>query len=85
MSSFGNSRTDTGIMVLDNPDSGCIRSLEIDGETWFVGTDVAEAPGYKNTWQALFTNVDAEDGASIRRAFLPYPQGMTLDGAGAIS
>ena len=40
---------------------GAIRSLTIEGEPWFVGKDVAEALGYKNSRVALQDNVEAED------------------------
>lgn len=38
-----------------------IRALTIDGEPWAVGKDVAEALGYKDTYQAIKKNVDEED------------------------
>lgn len=36
-----------------NFDGASIRVLEIDGEPWFVGKDVAEALGYKDTTNAM--------------------------------
>lgn len=33
--------------------AGDIKSLEKDGEVWFVGKDVARALGYQNTKDAL--------------------------------
>lgn len=50
-----------GLMVFQNPEFGELRTVEQNGETWFVGKDVAEALGYKNTRQALATNVDPDD------------------------
>lgn len=38
-----------------------IRVLEINGEPWFIGRDVAEVLGYNNTRDALRRHVDAED------------------------
>lgn len=49
------------LMVFQNPEFGGIRIIEQDGEPWFVGRDVATALGYKNSRQALATNVDADD------------------------
>lgn len=49
------------LTIFNNPEFGKIRGIEKDGEPWFVGKDVAEALGYKNTRQALSTNVDDED------------------------
>lgn len=36
------------IQVFNNPEFGDIRTVEIDGEVWFVGKDVATALGYGN-------------------------------------
>mgnify|MGYP002710970012 FL=1 len=49
------------LIIFRSPEFGTIRTIEIDGEPWLVGKDVAEALGYKNTRQALATNVDPED------------------------
>lgn len=38
-----------------------VRSLLIDGEPWFVGSDVAKTLGYSNPRDALAKHVDAED------------------------
>ena len=35
--------------------------MEIDGEPWLVGKDVALALGYKNPQEAIRNHVDAED------------------------
>lgn len=48
-------------MVFNNPDFGTIRTVEVNGEPWLVGKDVAQALGYKNPRQALSTNVDDDD------------------------
>lgn len=48
-------------MVFDNADFGEVRTVVIDGEPWFVGKDVAECLGYKNTKDALGKHVDSED------------------------
>lgn len=49
------------IKVFENDEFGSVRTMEIDGEPWFVGKDVAEILGYGNPRQALSTNVDKED------------------------
>lgn len=38
-----------------------IRAIQIDGEPWFVGKDVAEILGYKKARNAISTHVDEED------------------------
>lgn len=49
------------ITIFNNPEFGEIRTLEIDGQPWFVGKDVAIALGYADTDQALRAHVDNED------------------------
>ena len=49
------------LMIFDNPEFGSIRSVEIDGEPWLVGKDVAQALGYTNPRKALADHVDEED------------------------
>lgn len=38
-----------------------VRTVEIDGEPWFVGKDVATVLGYANTQKAVRDHVDEED------------------------
>lgn len=49
------------LQVFTNPDFGEIRTVEISGEPWLVGKDVALALGYKNPQEAIRTHVDDED------------------------
>ncbi len=51
----------TNLQVFKNSDFGTIRTVEQDGEPWFVGKDVAKALGYKNTRKAIQDHVDDED------------------------
>lgn len=44
-----------------NADFGTIRVIDIDGEAWFVGKDVATALGYEDTSKAIRNNVEKED------------------------
>ena len=43
-----------------------VRAIEINGEGWLVGKDVAEALGYSNTAKAIRDHVDIEDKLSER-------------------
>lgn len=47
--------------IFENPELGQLRVLMIDGEPWFVGKDVAEILGYKNTSDAVRTHVEEKD------------------------
>nr|DAT62586.1 MAG TPA: repressor domain protein [Caudoviricetes sp.] len=49
------------LMIFENPEFGKIRSVQLDGEAWLVGKDVAEALGYTNPRKALADHVDEED------------------------
>ena len=49
------------LQIFNNPEFGDIRTVELDGEPWFVGKDVASALGYSNTKDALSRHVDDED------------------------
>ena len=49
------------IKVFTNEDFGTIRTIEIDGDPWFIGKDVAQRLGYSNTRDALANHVDEED------------------------
>lgn len=49
------------LQVFKNQEFGSVRTLVVNDEPWFVGKDVAEALGYKNTKDALAKHVDSED------------------------
>lgn len=49
------------LVVFENEEFGRIRTVEIDGEIWFVGKDVAAALGYSNPRDAIAKHVDEED------------------------
>ena len=52
------------LQVFENPKFGSIRTVEIDGEPWLVGKDVAAALGYgkgKSLANAIANHVDPED------------------------
>ena len=50
-----------GLQIFENTEFGSIRTLEIDGEPWFVGKEVAEILGYSNSSKAVMSHVDNED------------------------
>ena len=58
--------TDNQIQVFENTEFGNIRTMEINGEPYFVGKDVAAALGYKETAKAIREHIDDEDrGVSV--------------------
>ena len=50
----------------------------VDGETYFVGKDVASALGYKNTSKAMADHVDDEDKGVTKRYTLGGNREMTI-------
>lgn len=57
------------VQIFENERFGKLRTVEIDGEPWFVGKDVAEALGYSNPRKAMLDHIDLEDkidGVTIR-------------------
>ena len=49
------------LMVFNNAEFGQVRTMEINGEPWFVGKDVAAALGYERATKAISDRVDKED------------------------
>lgn len=49
------------IKIFENKEFGQVRSIMINNNPYFVGKDVAEILGYKDTNQAIRYNVDDED------------------------
>ena len=49
------------LMIFNNPEFGEVRTVDIDGEPWFVSKDVALTLGYTNPTKALNDHVDKED------------------------
>ena len=49
------------LMIFQSPEFGQIRTVEVNGEPWLVGKDVARALGYQNPSKALSDHVEDED------------------------
>jgi anti-repressor protein len=49
------------LMSFSNDEFGDVRVLQIEGEPWFVGKDIAEKLGYAKPQNAIATHVDIED------------------------
>lgn len=64
--------------VFNHPEFGELRTVEISGEPWFVGKDVAEALGYSNARKAVLVHVDAEDKGVTKWDTLGGTQQMTI-------
>ena len=65
------------LQIFQNSEFGEIRTIEKDGEPWFVGKDVAEILGYAN---AVSTHVDDEDKTFIMLDIADSQNGNLLVG-----
>ena len=59
------------LMIFNNPEFGEIRTVEVNGEPWLVGKDVAQALGYSDTADALKKHVDEEDKKLVKPGEMP--------------
>ncbi len=49
------------LLIFENKEFGKIRTLEVKGEPYFVGKDVAKVLGYTDVNKAVAMHVDDED------------------------
>lgn len=56
------------LKIFQNAEFGQIRTVELNGEPWFVGKNIAGALGYKDTSDALKKHVISEDKLTRRFA-----------------
>ena len=49
------------IRIFENENFGSVRTVEIEGEPWFVGRDIALALGYARPENAVKTHVEDDD------------------------
>ena len=66
------------LQIFQNKEFGEVRSLVINNELWFVGKDVAEALGYKNSKNAVPTHVDEEDKLSTQIEYTGQKRNVTV-------
>lgn len=66
------------LQIFNNPDFGQVRVVNVNGEPWLVGKDVAEALGYSNSRKALIDHVDDDDKGVTKCDTLGGVQNMTI-------
>lgn len=66
------------LKIFKNDSFGLVRTLEINGEPWLVGKDVAEALGYSNPRKAIGDHVDDEDKGVTKCDTLGGSQDLTV-------
>lgn len=66
------------IIIFKHKEFGEIRTLNIDGEPWFVGKDIASKLGYTDTFGALKKHVDGDDKQNCQNDSFETPRGLTI-------
>ena len=66
------------MQIFQNPEFGTVRTVELNGEPWLVGKDVAEALGYADAFGALKKHVDEDDRQNCQNDSFESPRGMTI-------
>ena len=66
------------LQVFSHKDLGGVRVLELDGQPWFVGKDVAGILGYSNSRDAIKNHVDEEDKGVVKHDTLGGKQELVI-------
>lgn len=66
------------VKIFSNEEFGDVRTVNIDGEPWFVGRDVATALGYQNGSRDINRHVVEEDRQNYQNGTFESPRGMTV-------
>lgn len=64
------------LQIFENKEFGTVRTVQINDEPYFVGKDVAEILGYKDTSDALKRHVDSDD--KLSRCFTDSGQNREM-------
>lgn len=65
------------LQIFENPEFGKVRTVEIDGEPWFVASDIAKTLGYRDS-SALTRRIDDDDKGTQKVSTLGGEQNMTV-------
>lgn len=66
------------LKIWENPEFGELRIVDMNGEPWMVGKDVAQALGYADTFGALKKHVDEEDKQNCQNGSFESNRGLTI-------
>lgn len=73
------------LKIFKNNEFGEIRTVEIGGEPWFVGKDVAEVLGYSNPQKAVRDHIDDDDRTVNESFTVNGTQGVLINESGLYS
>ncbi|WP_216358447.1 BRO-N domain-containing protein, partial [Streptococcus suis] len=66
------------LQIFKNEQFGEVQLVEINNEPWFIGKEIAEILGYKNSRDALSKHVDEEDKGVAKRDTLGGSQDQVI-------
>lgn len=66
------------LQIFDSPDFGQIRTIQQNGEPWFVGKDVADILGYQNGSRDINRHVDEDDRQNYQNGTFESNRGLTI-------
>lgn len=66
------------LQIFNSPEFWQVRTIQQNGEPWFIGKDVAEILGYSNTPKAIRDHVDDEDKLTERIVLSGQNREMTI-------
>lgn len=66
------------LQIFDSPDFGQIRTIQQNGEPWFVGKDVADILGYQNGSRDVNRHVDEDDRQNYKNGTFESNRGLTI-------
>lgn len=66
------------IKIFNSPDFGQIRTIQQNGEPWFVGKDVADILGYQNGSRDVNRHVDEDDRQNYQNGTFESNRGLTI-------
>ncbi|WP_455767583.1 phage antirepressor [Phascolarctobacterium succinatutens] len=66
------------LQIFDSPDFGQIRTIQQNGEPWFVGKDVADILVYQNGSRDVNRHVDEDDRQNYQNGTFESNRGLTI-------
>lgn len=66
------------LQIFNSPEFGQIRTIQQNGEPWFVGKDVADILGYQNGSRDVNRHVDEDDRQNYQNGTFESNRGLTI-------
>lgn len=66
------------LQIFNSPEFGQVRTIQQNGEPWFVGKDVAEILGYQNGSRDINRHVDEDDRQNYQNGTFESNRGLTI-------